>query len=80
MPTLPELERLSGRLPGPIKTGMQQLVEHNYIEWNHSLPVETAVIIEGWERDTRYDEEELTGPRKPQQTPAAGNTDYWQYY
>ncbi|WP_342436686.1 hypothetical protein NSS79_25640 [Paenibacillus sp. FSL L8-0436] len=77
MPTLPELERLSGRLPGPIKAGMQQLADQNYITWNHALPVETAIIIEGWERN---DEEPEGGPRKPQQPSAPGNTDYWQYY
>ncbi|MNC28677.1 hypothetical protein D3C75_768960 [compost metagenome] len=50
MPTMPELERLSGRLPAPIREGMRELVAERYIEWNSGTPPETAVIIEGWER------------------------------
>lgn len=80
MPSLSELERLSGRRSGSIKAGMLQLIEQHYIQWDEKQPVETAIIIEAWERDVRYKEQAETAPGKSQQASAAGNTDYWTNY
>jgi hypothetical protein len=51
MPGMPELERLSGRMPVDIRTGLKELTEGNYIEWNPNTPPEMACIISGWEKD-----------------------------
>lgn len=76
MPTMPEMERLSGRMPVTIRKGMLELADQNYISWNPHTTVETAVIIEGWER------EDTNSGRShdPQRSIQTGNLDYWQYY
>lgn len=76
MPTMPEMERLSGRMPVAIRKGMLELADQNYISWNPHATVETAVIIEGWER------EDLNSgrPQEPQRSFQTGNLVYWQYY
>lgn len=80
MPSLPELERLSGRMPVPIKAALQELVEENYIEWNQHTPPETAVIIEGWERpDSRFKRRDGE-PRDIERGVDGGNIDYWTKY
>ncbi|MEK3969427.1 hypothetical protein [Paenibacillus sp. FSL H7-0323] len=77
MPSLPELERLSGRMPVPIKAALKELVEENYIEWNPNTPPETAVIIEGWERpDSRFKKRQIAS-QEIQWGMDGGNIDYW---
>jgi hypothetical protein len=77
MPSLPELERLSGRMPVPIKAALKELVEENYIEWNPNTPPETAVIIEGWERpDPRFKKRQIAS-QEIQWGMDGGNIDYW---
>lgn len=77
MPTLQELRRLSGRRPSEIKRGLNVLVNEHYIKWNPPDSVDTAVIIEGWERNVPYEE-------GSQQTTQSGresrNIDYWLYH
>jgi len=79
LPTLRELERLSGRSSIKIREGMQILAEQQYIEWNRKLKVEKAVILEDWERPESAAQRGSEG-QSSQQTRATGNTDYWQYY
>jgi hypothetical protein len=50
MPTLPELEKLSGRARGDILLGFKELAGESYIQWQPQRPMETAVILEAWER------------------------------
>ncbi|MEK3658201.1 hypothetical protein NSQ29_01400 [Paenibacillus sp. FSL F4-0236] len=80
MPSLPELERLSGRMPVPIKAALKELVKENYIEWNPNTPPETVIIIEGWERpDPRFKRVE-TVTQEIQWGMESSNTDYWTMY
>ncbi len=51
MPNIKELGRLSGRRPAEITKAFIVLAAENYIAWEASQPIETAVILEGWERD-----------------------------
>ncbi|MEC0167347.1 hypothetical protein [Paenibacillus graminis] len=77
MPTLPELRRLSGRRPADIIKGFKILAAENYIAWESSKPVETAVILEGWERGVPYD----SSPQRDIQSGRGGtNIDYWLYH
>ncbi|MDH6430300.1 MULTISPECIES: hypothetical protein [unclassified Paenibacillus] len=80
MPSLPELERLSGRMPVPIKTALLELVEENYIEWNSHMPMETAIIIEGWERPDPRFKKRHTAPQEIQWGMDGGNIEYWTMY
>ncbi|WP_052769809.1 hypothetical protein [Paenibacillus sp. IHB B 3415] len=80
MPSLDELKRLSGRRPKAIKAGLRQLVEQYHIQWDDRKPVETAVVIEAWERDVPFKDHAAAGPHKSQQTPLTGNIDYWTDY
>lgn len=80
MPTLDELKRLSGRRPTAVKAGMLQLVEQHYIQWDEKKPVETAVVIEAWERDVPFKDYAAAGTDKSQQVPLTGNIDYWTDY
>lgn len=80
MPNLAELSRLSGRRSAAIKAGMLQLVEQHYIQWDDKLPVETAVVIEAWERNVPFKDHTGAGSNKSQQAPLTGNTDYWTDY
>ncbi|MEK3771080.1 hypothetical protein MKY14_21290 [Paenibacillus sp. FSL R5-0887] len=77
LPSLPELERLSGRMPVDIRNGLKELTEENYIEWNPNTPPEMACIISGWERDnpSHRDPEEA---REVKNIPSSA--DYWLYY
>jgi hypothetical protein len=77
MPSLPELERLSGRMPVDIRNGLIELVNENYIEWNPNTPPEMACIISGWERDnpSHRDPKEVI-----KNNPVESSTDYWLYY
>lgn len=82
MPTLQELEKKSGRTLAKIRVGLQELIDQNYIEWKLGTPTESALILEGWEREDPAGKgkgaQRDTG--QPQQTSELGNTDYWQYY
>lgn len=80
MPNLKELETKSGRTPTKIREGMQELLEQNYLEWKPGTPTESALILEGWERDDPAGKLSQGGERQPQQTNAQGNMGYWQYY
>ncbi|KAA1180720.1 hypothetical protein [Paenibacillus sp. B2(2019)] len=77
MPSLPELERLSGRMPVDIRNGLIELTEENYIEWNLHTSPEMACIISCWERDnpSHRNPEEVIRDKT-----AESNTDYWLYY
>ncbi|MEK5182108.1 hypothetical protein [Paenibacillus odorifer] len=80
MPSLPELERLSGRMPVPIKAALLELIQENYIEWNPNTPPETAIIIEGWERtDSRF-KRLGTVNNEIQWGMDGGNIEYWTKY
>lgn len=70
LPGMPELERLSGRMPVQIKEGLTVLAQEHYIVWDSGMPPERAVIIEGWERDNPSHNVDQKG----------SNTDYWNYY
>lgn len=74
MPNVKELSRLSGRRPAQVLRAFKTLADANYIEWRAPAPVETARIIESWERNVPYD----TGPARRTDDP--GNVDYWLYY
>lgn len=77
---MPELERLSGRLPVPIIDGLAMLAKENYIQWEASMPPERAIIIEGWERpDPRFNRLE-TSPQGTQWGVDGGNIEYWTKY
>ncbi|WP_150271648.1 hypothetical protein [Paenibacillus tepidiphilus] len=77
MPKLPELRRLSGRRPAQIIKAMKVLVADHYIDWDASRPVETAYILEGWERDAPFDTPQQHGLQGVRDS---GNIDYWLYY
>ncbi|MEK5586602.1 hypothetical protein MKZ21_30555 [Paenibacillus sp. FSL P2-0536] len=81
MPSLPELERLSGRMPVSIKEGLKELAADNYIEWNPSTPTETAIIIEGWERpDPRFSFKSQDNSQPTKWGVDGSNIDYWTKY
>ncbi|MEK4236488.1 hypothetical protein [Paenibacillus sp. FSL H7-0714] len=69
--------RLSGRHPAEIIKGFKVLFEEQYIVWDVSTPIETTIIIEGWERNVSYE-------KTPQQGAESGsgctNIDYWLYH
>ncbi|WP_189023896.1 hypothetical protein [Paenibacillus albidus] len=74
MPKIQELRRLSGRQPAEIIKGLKALAAEQYILWESSAPIETAIIIEGWERNVSYD----TSPQGGTQSAGRGpNIDYW---
>ncbi|WP_449603867.1 hypothetical protein [Paenibacillus sp. Marseille-Q9583] len=50
-PTLEVLERKSGRTSEKIRAGLQELTENKYILWEFGKPLESAVVIEEWERN-----------------------------
>lgn len=50
MPMLEVLETKCGRTPEKIRAGLQELTENNYILWELGKPLESAVVVEGWER------------------------------
>ncbi|WP_313640336.1 hypothetical protein [Paenibacillus sp.] len=77
---MPELQRLSGRLPVPIKEGLALLAQENYIQWVQGMPPETAIIIEGWERpDPRVKRHEVA-PQGIQWGIDGSNIEYWTDY
>ncbi|MEK4346488.1 helix-turn-helix domain-containing protein [Paenibacillus sp. FSL P4-0184] len=79
MPTLEVLERKSGRTSGKIRAGLQELTENNYILWEFGKPLESAVVVEGWERpDSRLERSEENSPI--QWGVDGSNTDYWTMY
>lgn len=55
MPNIKELGRLSGRRPPEIIKAFKVLSAENYIQWSVSMPIQTAIILEGWERNVPYD-------------------------
>lgn len=76
LPSMHELERLSGRTQTDIRNGLKVLTEENYIEWKPEVPIEKASIIMGWERDNPSHKE----PQVSTSEAENGNTDYWMYY
>lgn len=77
MPDIKELGRLSGRRSAEIIKGFKVLAEESYIEWNLNTPIETAVIIESWERGVQYSREPQRGI---QTNNNSSNIDYWTYH
>ncbi|MNJ58068.1 hypothetical protein D3C77_536830 [compost metagenome] len=71
MPTMVELERVTGKTVGVIEQGLVGLVEQQYILWPDRPHLDTIVILEGWER------EQLQTPKPRINT---GSTDYWTRY
>lgn len=78
IPSMSELERLSGRMPEDIKSELANLTEENYIEWDLQAPPETACIIEGWERDNPAHRDPEDVVTKHESAPS--NSDYWTIY
>lgn len=77
MPTIRELAQLSGRKTADIIKGFKVLAAEHYILWEAGKAIETAVIIEVWERHVPYD----TTPQGGAQSPGRGsNIDYWMYH
>ncbi|MNE89501.1 hypothetical protein D3C80_1869130 [compost metagenome] len=77
MPTIRELGRLSGRRPADIIKGFKALAAENYITWEASKPIQTALILEGWERNVPYDTTPQGGTLTVRDD---GNIDYWLYH
>ncbi|MFD3261835.1 hypothetical protein ACE3MQ_24865 [Paenibacillus lentus] len=71
MPTVTELERVTGKTVGVIEQGLVGLVEQQYILWTDRPNLDTIVILEGWER------EQVEVPKTRINT---GSTDYWTQY
>lgn len=68
---------MSGRKPVEIIKGFKVLAAEHYIIWEAGKPIETASIIESWERDVPYD----TTPQGGAQSPGRStNIDYWMYH
>lgn len=77
MPKMSELCRLSGRRPAEIIRGFKVLASELYIDWDTGNPIETATILEGWERHVSYG----TIPQKNTLVARpGGNIDYWLYH
>lgn len=77
MPKIRELQKLSGRRPADIVKGFKVLAAEHYIEWEPGKPIETATIIETWERDVPYDTAPQGGAQSARR---ATNIDYWMYH
>lgn len=77
MPSIRELGRLSGRRPTEIIKGFKVLALEQYIEWEVGKPIETAVVIEMWERNVQLDSEPHKGTQGDRR---GGNADYWLYH
>ncbi|OKP96839.1 hypothetical protein [Paenibacillus sp. P46E] len=77
MPNIKELGRLSGRRPAEITKAFKVLAAENYITWKASKPIETASILEGWERNVPYDTSQERGV---QSRIEGNNIDYWLYH
>ncbi|WP_341347143.1 hypothetical protein [Paenibacillus sp. FSL H3-0469] len=77
MPSIQELGRLSGRRPAEIIKGFKVLAAEHYIEWEAGKPIQTAVILEEWERHASYDATPQGGVQTAQR---GGNADYWLYH
>lgn len=77
MPNSRELAKLSGRRPADVIKGFKILEAEHYIAWDAAKPIETASIIEAWERHVPYD----TAPQGGAQSARRGtNIDYWLYH
>lgn len=77
MATIRELGRLSGRRPADVIKGFKVLAAEQYIVWDAGRPIQTAVIVEGWERHVSYDYAPQGGAQTAQH---GGNMDYWLYH
>ncbi|WP_052098527.1 hypothetical protein [Paenibacillus stellifer] len=51
VPPMRQLKRKSSRRPEQIRAALQELADGHYIAWRPGDPPETAVILEGWERE-----------------------------
>lgn len=72
MPTIRELGKLSGRRPADVIKGFKVLAAEHYIVWDAGKPIQTAVIVEGWERHLSDD----SAPQGGAQTAQRGITGY----
>ncbi|MDH6372889.1 hypothetical protein M2444_004718 [Paenibacillus sp. PastF-3] len=77
MPNIKELGRLSGRHPAEIIKGFKVLSAEHYIDWDVSKPIETTIIIEGWERNVPYEKTQQQGAESGS---GGTNIDYWLYH
>lgn len=77
MPSIRELQRLSGRRPADVIKGFKVLAAEQYIVWDTGKPIQTAVIVEGWERHVSYDSAPQGGVQTAER---GGNVDYWLYH
>lgn len=71
MPTVPELERKTGRTPVDITHALDELVAQEYILWPDRPHLDTITILEPDERN-KYE-----GPKPRVNT---GSTAYWTQY
>lgn len=67
---------MSGRKPVEIIKGFKVLAAEHYITWDPAKPIQTATILETWERDTQYDAK----PEAGSQSVSAGINNYWLYH
>ncbi|WP_223110568.1 hypothetical protein [Paenibacillus sinensis] len=51
LPPMRQLIRKSSRRSVQIRAALQELADEHYIAWRPGNPPETAVILEGWERE-----------------------------
>lgn len=77
MPKIRELQKLSGRRPADIIKGFKVLTAEHYIVWEAGKPIETAVIIDVWERDVSFDTAPQGGAQSARRN---ANIDYWMYH
>lgn len=77
MPSIRELGRLSGRRPAEIIKGFKILASERYIEWETGKPIETAIVIEMWERNVQLDSGPQDGTKGGRR---GGSADYWLYH
>ncbi|OKP92275.1 hypothetical protein A3842_02565 [Paenibacillus sp. P3E] len=68
---------MSGRRPAGIIKAFKVLAVENYIQWSVSNPIQTAVILEGWERNVPYDTSLERGVQNGRE---GNNIDYWLYH
>lgn len=70
MPSMMELERVTGKPAATILQGMDGLVKQEYILWPNRPHLDTIVILEAWEREGAV----IPKPRQSR------STEYWTQY
>ncbi|WP_199924984.1 hypothetical protein [Paenibacillus sp. IHBB 10380] len=68
IPTMGDLERLTGRNMNSVRESLNELESLNYIFWEDKASMSSIQIIEGWER-------EKSKPATP--LASKDNTNYW---